>query len=82
MPINNAINNLGTMCPVKTMGRPGIVMLHRCVDLTWLPSGKLIVNCVVPCQMFLTGVPFIINMDAAPVSAIACNVVIVITLKY
>ncbi len=71
MPIKDGINNLGTMWPVKTMGRPGIVMLHRCVDLTWLPSGKLIVNCFVAGQMFLMGVPFIMNMDVAPVSTIA-----------
>ncbi len=45
-------------------------MLHRCVDLTWLPSGKLIVNCFIVGQVFLTGVPSIMNMDVAPVSAI------------
>ena len=44
MPINNAIVNVGTMCPVKIVGRPGIVMLHMCVNFTLLPSGKLIVN--------------------------------------
>jgi hypothetical protein len=32
--------------------------------------------------MFLTGVPSIMNMDVAPVSAIACDVAIVIPLKY
>ncbi len=82
MPINDAINNLGTMCPVKTMVRPGIVMLQRCVNLTWLPSGKFIVNCFVAGRMFLTGVPSIMNMDVAPVSAIACNVAIIIALRY
>ena len=45
MPINGAIVNLGTMCPINTVGGPGIVMLHMCVDLSLLPSGKLIVNC-------------------------------------
>jgi hypothetical protein len=57
-------------------------MSHRCVDLTWLPSGKLIVDCLVSGRMFLTGVPSIMNMDVAPVSAIACNVAIVIALRY
>jgi hypothetical protein len=57
-------------------------MSHRCVDLTWLPSGKLIVNCFIAGQMFLTGVPSIMNMDLAPVSAIACDVAIVIALRY
>jgi hypothetical protein len=82
MPIKDAINNLGTMCPVKTMGRPGIVMLQRCANLTWLLSSKFIVNCIVAGQMFLTGVPSIMDMDVAPVSAIACDVAIVITLRY
>ncbi len=57
-------------------------MLHRCVDLTWLPSGKLIVNCFAAGQMFLTGVPSIMYMDVAPISAIACNIAIVIKLRY
>ncbi len=64
------------------MGRPGIVMSHRCVDLTWLPSGKMIVIGFVAGRMFLTGVPSIMNMDVAPVSTISCNVAIVITLRY
>jgi hypothetical protein len=32
--------------------------------------------------MFLTGVPSMMNMDVAPISAIACDVVIIITLRY
>jgi hypothetical protein len=82
MPINDAIVNLGTMCPVKITGRPGIVMLHMCVDFTLLPSGKLIVNgCDIGCKL-LTGVPSMINMEVAPVSAIAWFVLIAITLRY
>jgi hypothetical protein len=82
MPIKDVINNLATMCPVKILGRPGIIMLQNCVDLTWLPLGKFIINCFVAGQMFLAGVPSIMNMDIAPVSAIACNVAIVIALIY
>jgi hypothetical protein len=82
MPIKDAIDNLGTIRPVKTMGRPGIVMSHRCVDLTWLPSGKMIINCFIAGQMFLMGVPSIMNMGIAPVSAIACDVAIVIASRY
>jgi hypothetical protein len=71
MPINDAIVNFGTMCPVKIVGRPGIVMSHMCVDFTLLPSGKVIVNgCNEGCKL-LTGVPSMINMEVAPVSAIA-----------
>ncbi len=57
-------------------------MSHRCVDLTWLPSGKLIVDCFVAGRMFLMGVPSIMNMDVAPVSTIACIAAIVIALRY
>jgi hypothetical protein len=81
MPINNAIDNLGTMWQVKRMGRPGIFMSHRCVDLTWFPSGKLIASCFVAGQMCFMAVPSIMNMGIAPVSAIACNVAIVIALR-
>ncbi len=82
IPIKDAIDNLGTMCPVKTMARPGIVMLHRCVDFTWLPLGKPVVSCLVAGRKFLTGVPSILNMDVAPISAIASFVAIVIALRY
>jgi hypothetical protein len=71
------------MCPVKILvGRPGIVMSHMCVNFTLLPSGKLIVNgCNEGCKL-LTGVPSMINMKVAPVSAIAWFVLIVIALRY
>jgi hypothetical protein len=49
MPINDAIINLGTMCPVNIVGRPGIVMSHMCVDFTLLPSGKLMGPRGAPC---------------------------------
>jgi hypothetical protein len=71
MPINDAILNLGTMCPVRIVGRPGIVMSHMCVDFTLLLSGKLIVNGCNEGHKLLTGVPPMINMEVAPVSAIA-----------
>ncbi len=64
------------------MGGPGIVMLQRCVDLTWLPLGKFIVNCIVVGGMFLIVVPSMMNMDVAPDSTIACDVAIVIALRY
>jgi hypothetical protein len=82
MPINDAIVNLGTMCLVKVTGRPSIVMSHMCVDFTLLPSGKLIVSgCDKGCKL-LTGVPSMIKMDVAPVSAIAWSVLIAIALRY
>ena len=57
-------------------------MSHRSIDLTWLPSGKLIVNCFVAGRMFLMGVPSIMNMGIAFISAIAHDVAIVIALRY
>jgi hypothetical protein len=82
MPINDAIVNLGTMCPVKIVGRPGIVMSHMCVDFTLLPSGKLIVNGCDEGHKLLTGVPTMINMEVALVSAIAWFILIAIALRY
>ena len=82
MPINDAIVNLGTICPVKIVGRPGIVMSHMCVDFTLLLSGKLIVNsCDKGCKL-LTGVPSMINMEVALVSVIAWFILIAIVLRY
>ncbi len=82
LPIKDAIDNLGKMRPVKTIGRPWIVMLHRCVNFTWLPPNKFIVSCLVAGRVFLTGVPSIINIDVALVSAIASIDAIVIALRY
>ncbi len=82
MPINDAIINLGTMCPVKIVGRSGIVMSRMCVDFTLLPSGKLIVNGCNEGRKLLTGVPSMINMEVATVSAIAWFILIAIALRY
>ncbi len=82
MPINDAIVNLRTMCPVKIVGRSGIVMLHMCVNFTLLPLGKLIVNGCDDDRKMLTGVPSMINMEVAPVSAIAWFVLIANALRY
>ena len=82
IPINDAIARCGTMCPVKTCGKPGIVISHTCVDLTFLPSGKLIVSGFVAGLLFTTSTPSIIKIDVAPVSAIACVVAIAMALRY
>ncbi len=82
MPINDAIVNLGTMRPVKIVGRPGIVMLHMCVGFTLLPSDKLIVNGCAEGRTLLRGVPSMINMEVASVSVIAWFVLIAIALRY
>ncbi len=44
IPIKDAMDCLGTMCPTKTVGSPGMVMSYMCVDLTMLPSGNFMVS--------------------------------------
>ncbi len=56
--------------------------LHVCVDLTLLPSGKFMVSGWIAGRRFWTGLPSITKIEVAPVSAIACNVAIVIALRY
>ena len=72
----------GIMYPVNTVGRPGIFMSQMCVDDTLLPSGKLIVIGLFVVQRFLTGVPFMMNIEVAPVSAIVCVGAIVIAFTH
>ena len=72
----------GTMYPVNTIGRPGIFMSHMCVNVTLLPSGKLIVIGLFVVRRFLTGVPFMMNIEVAPVMAIACIGAIVIAFAH
>jgi hypothetical protein len=57
-------------------------MSQMCVDVTLLPSGKLIVIGLLDLRRFLTGVPFIMKIDVAPVSAIACDLAIVIAFAH
>ena len=61
----------GTMCPVSMVGKSGIAMSQICVERTCLPSGKLIRRGDVAIRLFTTSTPSMINMDVAPVSAIA-----------
>jgi hypothetical protein len=63
------------------MGRPGIVMSQSCVNLTWLPSGKFIINCFIPCHMLLTGVPSIVNIPSICI-CYSLRFAIVIALRY
>jgi hypothetical protein len=56
-------------------------MLHTCVDCTLRSSGRLISNGLDATHLFATLTPSMTNMDVAPVSAIACNVTIVMAFK-
>ncbi len=82
IPKSDAIAKFGTICPVNVVGSPGMLMLHICVDLTCLPSGRLIVNGFVAGRLFLTLTPSMMNIDVAPVSAMACNAAIVSAFRY
>ena len=82
MPINDAIDIFGTTCPTNTIGSPGIVMSHVCVDFTFVPSGRLIVSGRIAGRRFLHGVPSMMKIDLAPVSANACNAAMMIALRY
>ena len=72
-PISDAIDRLGTMCPVSVSGRPGMLMSQQCVDLIFDPSGRLIVSGFVATCLFSTGVPSMMKIAVAPVSMMACD---------
>ncbi len=82
MPMSDAIFKSGMIWPVKIMGNPGIFMSHTCVDLIFLPSGRLTVIGFVANLLFSKSTPSITKIDVAPVSATARSIAIVITLKY
>ncbi len=69
IPISEAVFSAGMMCPVSVPGNPGIVMLHTCIDFTFLPSGRFTVRGFVAVCLFTTSTPSITKMDVAPVSA-------------
>ena len=77
IPNKDAILIPGTICPINTVGRPGIVMSHVCVDITFLPSGRLIVIGFNVGRIFSMGVPAMTKIDVAPVSAIVCDISII-----
>ncbi len=52
------------------------------VDLTCLPSGRLIVSGFVAGLLFFTSTPSMTNIEVAPVSAIACEAAIIREFKY
>ena len=82
MPINDAIDNFGTTCPTNTFGSPGIVMSHVCVDFTFVPSSRLMVSGRMASRRFSHGVPSMMNIEVAPVSAISCDAAMAIALRY
>jgi hypothetical protein len=72
MPMGEAMDNPGTIYPLRIIGSPGITMSHTCVERTTSLFGRLIKSGSVAGQMLLMGVPAIINMEVAPVLAMDC----------
>ena len=71
MPKRDATISFGTICPVTTVGRPGIKILQMWVDMTFDLSGKLIVEGLVATHLLTTGVPSMMKIVVAPVLAMA-----------
>jgi hypothetical protein len=82
IPMREAMRSKGTICPVSTVGRPGIQMSHTCVDCTRLPLGKLIVRGTVAGHLLSTSAPSILKIEVAPMLAMALLVAIVSALRY
>ena len=71
-PISDAIDRLGTICPVSITGSPGIVMSQQCDNLIFDLSGRLITSGLVATRLLSTGVPSMMKIAVSPVSMIAC----------
>ena len=80
--MRDATLSKGTMYPVNMVGSPEIIMSHMCVDMICLPSGKFIVRGFHATCLLTMSRPSMMNMDVAPVSAIAWFVAIVNAIKY
>ena len=59
--------------PVRIVGRPGICISHTCVDLIFVPFGRLILSGFVVTYLLWTGIPSMMKIAVAPVSAIASD---------
>jgi hypothetical protein len=73
IPNREAIDNSGTMCPTRVVGRPGSIISHICVDITRRQSANATFRGQVVIRLLRTGVPSITNICVAPESAIACD---------
>ncbi len=71
IPKREAIDNSGTMCPTRGVGRPGIIMSHMWVDITRRPSANAILSGHVVFHLLWTGVPSMTKIWVVPESAIA-----------
>ena len=72
MPTSEAIDKPGTICPVRIIRRPGMLMSLMCVECTISPLGRLMVRGSSAGRVLDMGVPAITKMDVAPMLAMAC----------
>jgi len=77
-----AIDNSGTMCPTSVVGRPGIIILHMCVDIILRPSANATLSGRIVFCLLWTGVPSMIKIWVVPESGIASFDAIVIVLAH
>jgi hypothetical protein len=73
IPESDDVVMSGMMCPVSTLGSPGITMSQMCVDLILRPSGSLTVMGFVALRLFWHGAPFVKKKEVAPVSAMVSD---------
>jgi hypothetical protein len=71
IPNREAMDNSGTMCHTRVVGRPGSTMSHICVDIIRRPSANATLRGQVVICLLRTGVPSITKISVAPKSAIA-----------
>jgi hypothetical protein len=82
IPMRDAIDSDGTIGPVNTVGRPGMIMLYTCVDCICFPSGKLLCTGELVTSLLSMSAPSMMKMEVAPVSAITWFVMIMRAFKY
>jgi hypothetical protein len=67
----DAIAKYRTMCLVRTVGRPGMLLLNMCNDVSRCPSGRLIISGFVAGHLLKMSTPSVMKIDVAPVSSMA-----------
>ena len=71
IPNREALDNSGTIWPTSVVGRPGIIILHICVNSTLRPFAKATFSGHVILRRLWTSMPSMTNIWVAPESAIA-----------
>ena len=70
--MREAINKPGTMCPVRIVDSPGMVISHTCVECTTFPFGRFMDKGFVAWQTFAMGILAITITEVTPVSMMVC----------